>query len=280
MASLSFVRAFAGLMIVGSGLITPALAQIPVIPALLPTADQVDATQPMPLDGTWLISTIRKKIRIESGRAFAVDGWQHALVFQIEPGMVVLKDLTPTGPGAYAAQDLVLIGQLTAEVQADRSLAVTVKGLLPIKYKLIPLQLDNPQWYAQEMAALGLPVGGQAQPGPPPAAYQPAPPPGYQPVPPVAYQPAPPPGYQPAPPVAYQPAPPPGYQPVPPAAYQPALPPGYQPAPPAAYQPAPPPGYQPQTQPPTQPPANPGAGSGACEAVIFNPRTGQKTCAE
>ena len=35
--------------------------QIPQIPAFLPTVDQVTASQAMPLDGTWLINTIRKK---------------------------------------------------------------------------------------------------------------------------------------------------------------------------------------------------------------------------
>jgi hypothetical protein len=224
-----FGRALAGL-IFGTGFITSALAQIPSIPAMLPTVDQVAATQPMPVDGTWLISTIRKKIRIESGRAYAVDGWRHALVFQIDPGMVVLKEITPTAPGAFSAQDLTLMGQLTAKLQADRSLAVSITGILPIQYKLIPLQLDNPQWYAQEMAAAGLPVSGQTQPGMPPA-------------------------YQPAPPPAYQPAPP-----------------------PSAYQPAPPPTYRPHPSP--RPVTNPGSNSEACEVMTFNPRTGQKTCAE
>ncbi|MEE4301918.1 MAG: hypothetical protein V2J24_20945, partial [Pseudomonadales bacterium] len=46
-------------------LAAPARAQeIPQIPAFLPGIDQVPATQAMPLDGTWLISSIRKKIRI------------------------------------------------------------------------------------------------------------------------------------------------------------------------------------------------------------------------
>ncbi|WP_405235043.1 hypothetical protein [Lentisalinibacter orientalis] len=208
-------------------LTAPALAQtpqIPQIPAFLPTADQVPATQPMPLDGTWLVNTIRKKIRIEGGRAYAVDPWLHMFVLKVEPGMVVLRDIAPAAPGKYTGSDLPLMGQLTATVQADRSLAVSVQGaLMPVQYKLIPVQLDNPQWYAQEMTAAGI----AAPQSPAPGAYQPAPP---------AYQPAPP---------AYQPAPP-------QQAYQPPAqqPPAYQPPPAQQQQP-----YQPQAQPYQPPPA-------------------------
>jgi hypothetical protein len=111
----------------------------------------------MPLDGTWLISSLRKKIRIEAGRAFVIDGWTHMFVLNIQPGMVVIKDIVPTGPGTYQAEDLPLLGTWTARVQSDRSLSVTVAtALLPVSYRLVPIQIDNPQWYAQEMKAAGL----------------------------------------------------------------------------------------------------------------------------
>lgn len=255
----------------------PATAQtpaVPEIPAFLPMVDSVPATQAMPLDGTWLVNTIRKKIRIEAGRAYAVDDWLHMFVLKVSPGMVVIRDITPTGPGAYSGQDLPLAGGWSAKVQADRSLSVSVAGLLgPANYKLIPIQLDNPQWYSQEMAAAGLSTPQQSyQPAQP--AYQPAPPvyqsapPAYQPVQPVQQQPVyqPPPAYQPAQPVqqqpVYQPPPtyqtapptqsqPPAYQP-PPSAYQPAQP--VQQQPPARYQPVPPPGSAPATEVPASPP--------------------------
>jgi hypothetical protein len=158
-------------------------------------------------------------------------------VLKVSPGMVVIKDITPTGPGEYSGQDLPLAGGWSAKVQADRSLSVSVAGLLgPANYKLIPIQLDNLQWYSQEMAAAGLSAPQQSyQPTQP--AYQPAPP-VYQPAPPT-YQPVqqqplyqPPPTYQPAQPVQQQPV----YQP-PPSAYPPAQP--VQQQPPARYQPAP-----------------------------------------
>ncbi|WP_405231018.1 hypothetical protein [Lentisalinibacter salinarum] len=200
-----------------AALTAPVLAQtpqIPQIPAFLPTADQVPATQPMPLDGTWLVNTIRKKIRIEGGRAYAVDPWLHMFVLKVEPGMVVLRDIAPAAPGKYTGSDLPLMGQLTATVQPDRSLAVSVTtALMPVQYKLIPVQLDNPQWYAQEMTAAGI----AAPQGPAPGTYQPAPP-AYQPAPPQqAYQPQ----AQPYPPPPAPPAAPPAQQPV----YQPAAPP-------------------------------------------------------
>jgi hypothetical protein len=219
------------------GALAPATAQVvpqvPQIPAFLPMVDTVAATPPQPLDGTWLITSIRKKIRIEGGRAYAIDGWVHMMVLKIEPGMVVIKDIAPTAPGKYTGYDLPLLGTWDARVEADRSISVTVKtSMLPVSYKLVPLQLDNPQWYAQEMRAAGLQVP-QNEAAPRAPAYQPAPP-TYQPQPaPPAYQPQPaPPAYQPQPaPPAYQPQPaPPAYQPQPP-------PPAYQPpAPPAAPQ--------------------------------------------
>jgi hypothetical protein len=143
------------------------MGQVPQVPAFLPTVDQVAASQVMPLDGTWLVSSIRKKIRIEAGRAYAVDGWTHLFVLNIQPGMVVIRDVVPTGPGAYAAEDLPLMGKWTAKVQPDRSLAVTVAGAFgPASYKLIPVQIDNPQWYAQGMEAAGLaaPAAAPARP--------------------------------------------------------------------------------------------------------------------
>lgn len=165
---------------------------IPEIPAFLPTVDSVPATQAMPLDGTWLISSIGKKVRIESGRAFAIDGWLHLFTLKIAPGMVVIRNITPTAAGQYSGDDLPLLGKWNARVQANRSLAVSVAGVMgPVQYVMVPVQLDNAQWYAQEMEAAGYTVAPPAvQPDPP--VYQPTPPPpSSQPAPPV-YQPTPP----------------------------------------------------------------------------------------
>ena len=145
--------------------------QIPQIPAFLPMAHTVPKAQPMPIDGTWTISSLGKRIRIEGGRAYAVDPWVHLFVLKIQPSMVVIKDIKPTGPGRYSGQDLPLMGQFDATVQADGSLGVSVAAIVPARYTLVPVTLDNQAWFNQEMQAAGL---TPAQP----AGYQPAPPQG------------------------------------------------------------------------------------------------------
>lgn len=171
---LLFVTTFALLAPVAK---SQGIPQLPQIPAFLPTLDQVVATQAMPIDGTWLIPSIGKKIRIEAGRAYAVDPWLHLFVLQIQPGMVVIRNIAPTAPGTYSGEDLPLMGTFNARVQPDRALAVSVATLVgPINYKLVPMQLDNPQWFAQEMQASG--VGGAAPGAPSAPGYQPTPPPG------------------------------------------------------------------------------------------------------
>ena len=180
----------AGILGFGAPATAQVVPQVPQIPAFLPMFDSIAPTPPQPLDGTWLITSIRKKIRIEGGRAYAVDGWVHMMVLKVEPGMVVIKDIAPTAPGKYTGNDLPLLGTWDARVEADRSIAVTVKtAMMPISYKLVPMQLDNPQWYAQEMQAAGLSVPSINY-APQAPGYQPAPP-GYRPPPPAAAPPSP-----------------------------------------------------------------------------------------
>ena len=165
--------------LVGIADIIPGIPDVPKIPAFLPTMDQVPASQPMPIDGTWLLPTIGKKIRIDSGRAYAIDSWLHLFVLDIQPGMVVWKDIVPTGPGQYGGEDLPLMGRFTAKVGADRSMSVSVAGMLgPVTFKAIPIQLNNDHWYSQEMQAAGL--GGQQFNGQRQGNYQMSPPPGQQ----------------------------------------------------------------------------------------------------
>ena len=88
-----------GIVGLGASAIAQVVPQVPQIPAFLPMFDSVAPTPPQPLDGTWLITSIRKKVRIEGGRAYAIDGWVHMMVLKIEPGMVVIQDIAPTAPG-------------------------------------------------------------------------------------------------------------------------------------------------------------------------------------
>lgn len=174
--------------------------QIPQIPAFLPISTDVPMTEKLPIDGEWMISTIRKRIRIEGGRAYALDPWLHLFVLKVEPLMVVIQDFQRTGPGQYTAYDLPLMGNLTATLQPDGSLKVSVAGALgPASYSLIPVRMDDQ--YSFDLEKRGQYVPGAGAPG-----YQPQPP-GYPP-PQTGYpvQPQPAPGY----PVQPQPAPAPG----------------------------------------------------------------------
>ena len=200
-------------LITSPALDSPAHAQAVGIPAFLPDQGAVPATRPMPLDGIWQVSTNGKRIRIEGGRAYALDGWNHMLVLQIRPGMVVIRNITPTAPGRYSGDDLPLMGRWNAQVESSRSLLVSVQGqMMPASYRLTPLRLDNPAWFDQEMVVAGLPV---AQPAPPPG-YTPSPPPGYTPAPPPGTFPGPAPSPDPVPPVLPAPMPDPGDQAGPP----------------------------------------------------------------
>lgn len=185
--------------------------------ALLPMVGDVAPSGSMSLDGIWTINTINKKIRIESGRAYAVDSWLHLFFLKIEPGMVVINDITQTAPGEYSGKDLPLVGEWNAKFETDRSLSVTVAGAMgPVSYKLIPVQIDSEEWFYKEMIVAGLrPDPSQSQPPPigiPTPPVNDPPPPVFNPNPPVVnpdppvYDPGPP-SYDPGPPV-YQPPPP------------------------------------------------------------------------
>jgi len=168
----------------------PALAQfapgqIPEIPAFLPMASAVPMTEASPIDGTWTITSIGKRIRIEGGRAYAVDPWLHMFVLKIQPGMVVIRNIRSADGRTYTGEDLPLMGAFTGTLSPQGSLDVSVAGALgPVRYSLSPVELDNRSWYQQIMAG-GSPVA--------PPATLPAPPPGAAPIgpPPVPVEPRP-----------------------------------------------------------------------------------------
>ena len=191
----------------------PGVGPVPEVPAFLPMVTAVPAADAMPVDGTWSITSIGKTVRIERGRVYAVEGWTHLFVLKIQPGMVVIKDLRPSAPGQYTAYDLPLMGAWQGRMTADRTIAVDVQGALgPAKYQMMPLQLDNPEWYQQALAEAGLAGPGSAAPGSTAPGYSP---PAYQPPssPPPEYQQ---PGYQqPVPQQPGSPAPPPTAEPGP-----------------------------------------------------------------
>ncbi|MEX6634761.1 hypothetical protein [Hyphococcus lacteus] len=119
-------------------------AGIPQVDAFLPDKYSVEKTDPLPIDGVWMISTIRKKIRIEGGRAYAIDSWLHLFTLKVQPDMVVVKDLQRSGPGVYTGFDLPLMGESTLTLNDDGNLNVSVAGMLgPAKFALIRREVGD-----------------------------------------------------------------------------------------------------------------------------------------
>lgn len=191
-AALARCCAMALVVLAGAGIATPVTAQnipgalgVPQMNALLPDKYNVPETEALPIDGVWMISTIGKRIRIERGRAYAVDPWLHMFVLKVQPDMVVLRNFQRTGAGQYAADDLPLLGRATFALQTDGNMRANVQGAMgPVAYTLIRREPDDPVALDEEIAALT----GQAPPpiftpppvtAPPPVATpDPAPAPG------------------------------------------------------------------------------------------------------
>jgi len=112
------------------------------IPAFLPMANNVPVSQASDIDGVWRISSIGKNIRIEGGRAYAIDSWLHLLTLRIQPGMVVISNISSDGMGGYHGDDLPLMGKWQAKPAANGALNVFVAGALgPANYQLLPISL-------------------------------------------------------------------------------------------------------------------------------------------
>lgn len=133
------------------------IAQNPagLIDAVLPYRYDVAETEALPIDGIWMISSIKKRIRIKKGRAFALDGWTHALILKVMPDMVVLRDFQRIAPGEYEADDLPLGSKAKMTLQADGNLKVR-NNIFPIaiKYTLIRETLDSAEAMKDELTLL------------------------------------------------------------------------------------------------------------------------------
>ena len=151
-------------------------AGVPQVAAFLPDKYSVATTEALPIDGVWMISSLRKKIRIEQGRAYALDPWVHFFVLKVQPDMVVLQNFRRVGAGRYSADDLPLLGPATMTLKSDGNLDVTVQGKFgPAKYGLMRLQPQYPDALNSELAAM---AGGAAPvPGVPPMPAAPIGPP-------------------------------------------------------------------------------------------------------
>lgn len=114
-------------------------AGIPQTGAFLPNKSAVAPGPRMDIDGTYTISTLGKRITIDRGRGYAVDGWIHALTLKIRPDMVTMRNIVQIDKTTYAGDDLPLLGKATLKVQPDGSIATVVAGMIPYRYTLLPV---------------------------------------------------------------------------------------------------------------------------------------------
>ncbi|MEL7108990.1 MAG: hypothetical protein AAGJ68_08115 [Pseudomonadota bacterium] len=119
-------------------------AGVPQLQAFLPHKASVPATSEMEIDGIWTVSTIGKKIRIDRGRAYAVDPWLHMFTLKVQPDMVVIQNIMQTEEGTYIGDELPLMGKATLVENGSGALDVSVQGALgPVTYQLIPFGERN-----------------------------------------------------------------------------------------------------------------------------------------
>lgn len=144
-------------------------AGIPRMDAFLPDRYSVEKSEALPIDGVWMISANRKKIKIEQGHAYALDPWLHLFTLKIQRDMVVLQNFQRTGPGKYQADDLPLLGPATMQLEDNGNLSVFVAGTLgPVRYKLIKREVDNSNLFQSELDILAGRVPERVeQPSPP-----------------------------------------------------------------------------------------------------------------
>lgn len=115
-------------------LVDPVQAQVP---AFLPNKDDVPQSEAMEIDGDWRVNTIGKVIRIERGRAYAVEGWTHALVLKVQPDMVTIRNIRKVTEAKFTGDDLPLMGRVTMRLVGPDRIEASVPGLFgPLRYTL------------------------------------------------------------------------------------------------------------------------------------------------
>ena len=111
------------------------------VPAALPSVESVEPGEATSADGTYVVSTINKRITIENGRAYVVDPWTTGLIFRVQEGMVTLRNFRETGPDTFEADDLPMMGKVVFNRQPNGTLQGVVKGVMgEAKYALVPTE--------------------------------------------------------------------------------------------------------------------------------------------
>lgn len=148
------------------------IAPEPKKKSALPHVSSIPPGQPTALDGIWKLAANNIPYKIEAGRMYTMADYMHLFIFPVETYDVVVKDIVQTGPGQLSGNDLALLGPWTAQLQGNGTIKVSVQGALgPFESRLTPVQVANPEWLAQEVAAIA--GGGFVQP---PAPIRPGPP--------------------------------------------------------------------------------------------------------
>ncbi|MEL7188731.1 MAG: hypothetical protein AAGK17_04190 [Pseudomonadota bacterium] len=121
----------------------PASAQMR---AILPTVDQVEPLDRLDIDGEWEIREINERIVIDRGRAFAVDGWVHMMLFQIEPEQVVIRNIRELADGDFIADDLPLMSSVKLDLIDEDTLRARTQSLVPVTYHLVRVSGGRDGW--------------------------------------------------------------------------------------------------------------------------------------
>lgn len=147
----TFFGMLALLFVLSLNLLQAKQSEEQLIPAFLPTATDVPKTNKLPIDGEWMIEDIQKRVRIDGGRAYAIDSWLHLFVLEVKPQMVVSKNWRRIAPGQYSGQDLPLIGPFTAKVLPNGNMSLRIQGVFGlVNLTLSPINIDDQRQFDNE----------------------------------------------------------------------------------------------------------------------------------
>lgn len=104
-------------------------AGIPQMAAFLPNDADVAPGRATPVDGVWKMNELGKRVRIDRGRVVVVDGWLHALVLKIQPGMVVTQNFRQTGARSFEGDDLPTMGKAVYSWDGGDTMQARIAGI-------------------------------------------------------------------------------------------------------------------------------------------------------
>lgn len=96
---------------------------------------------PLPIDGVWRVHEIGIVVHINRGRVITLTDYVD-VGYQVKYGMVLVRDLVQTGPGAFKGHDPGWNIPVTYQLRADGVLMGTVHSLLgPVPFTLTSIEL-------------------------------------------------------------------------------------------------------------------------------------------